>query len=434
MTERPKLSVIMNCAREGHSLPDAPGLHIFEMLMRELSKQRDCPPFEVVISDTEWESRSDYFIDNPPPFPVKHVDVGGYWSDHNCCQISRAKNQSAIHAEGELLVTVDDGTLLPPHFLDLMWRYYRDDGAFGVAWYDWSRCLAPRPDPRLDNPTFPEVKAALSRGGAGHIYSEMTEAMWARQHWPIFGYGFVGFSAHAFYDVGGYEEWLDGARGQEDIEFSLRLLRSGYQLVMDWRLRAMLQEQGPVAERFRLNVDADGGPGWIKHCSSALAPILFTEIAQGTRRQANAEPFPDRIWRQIHPCCRYYIRSDVHDSRTYRCGGCGHVLALRPSRVPALGPVCPACKERMEEDLSKRVTRRGLCSLYQDPCPFVTRDPETKEPAEDYTDREMYDPLTEIYRTQPDAFVRDLRSEHMEIVGGETPERATYVGTDWRQK
>ncbi len=432
MTDAPRLSVILNTAREGHSLPDNPNLHIFEMLIRELSKQRDCPPFEVVIADTEWESRRSYFVDNPSPFPVKHVDVGGYWSDHNCCQISRAKNQSAIHAEGELLVTVDDGTLLPPHFLDLMWRYYKKDGAFGVAWYDWSRCLAPRPDPRLDNPTFPEVKAALSRGGVGHIYSAMNEAMWQRQHWPIFGYGFVGFSADAFYRVNGYEEWLDGARGQEDIEFSLRLLRNDYRLVMDWRLRAMLQEQGDVAERFRTNVNPDGSPGWVKHCSSALAPILFTEIAHGTRRRGNAEPFPDRIWRQLHPCCRYYIRSGADDSRTFICPDCRHGLTLNPAKVPAKGLVCPRCRVAMEEDVGARVTRRGLCSLYQDPCPFVSRDPDTKEPTVNYTDREMYDPLTEIYRTDPDAFVRDMRAEHEEIVGDDVPDRATYVGVDWR--
>lgn len=436
---KPTLSIVVNCARESFSLPDHPKTHLFGLLLREIAKQRDVTvPIELVVADTEYDTRRDWFEwrsrhHGGLPCPVKHVPVRGYWADHDCCNISHAKNQSVIHAEGEWIITWDDGTVFEAHYLSAVLAHFAR-AVFPCAIYDYSYCRTPeRIDCRVEGH---EVSRVLERDGV--VFSDQTPARWQRREWPVHGYGFVGFLAAAFYEVGGYEELFDGGRGQEDIEYSLRLLRAGHRLCYDTRIRAFILDQGPVAPRFAAN------PEWIVHCASALAPLLYEQIATGRRTTANRAPLDSVSLRSIYPRCQHYVPDERRDRVRLVCPSCGHAMTVHPSSAPK-DPRCPRCSRgsggpvALAEDLSARLEGRGKCALYMAPgdalrgiCPFVSRDADG-HPLADFTDRQGSHDLYRAFLDTPELFQRDLRAEHEALVGTPISEiDGTYVGVDWR--
>jgi len=417
--KKPRLSIVCNTARASYSMPgDMKDIHIFDLLVSSLSSQIDAPPFELVVADTEFDTRPTWFEDNPPPFPVKHVPVESWWLDNGLTAISRCKNVSVLHAEGDRIITVDDSTGLPPHFLALAWELF-EQGVFPVAWYDvvedskWK-------DPRLD----------MIPAGQDVLVSDMTGDAWERGAWQLHGWGYVGFTAAAFYGVNGYEEWYDGGRGQEDIEFSLRLLREGHRLAVHRRLWVDILPQGPVAVYRNPAI-----PTGVVHCTSGLSPILYKEIQDGTRTRANAEPFPARIRDRLYPVCGWYCPDRRHDKRLFTCdcgaGGAelfGEMLDTIGESMP-----CPDCGAPMVEDDDAAVALAGMCTLYRNPCPFATPTPGDVPPS--HPDMHAHDPLwLRAFVEFPDQWTRELLTEHKKLTDGPLPKRGTFVGVDWRSR
>jgi len=414
---RPELSLVMNTARASNSIPGEPDRHLFDVLAESLEAQTgEIPPFELVIADTEWATRPDYWTNRRAPFPVKHIEARGWWTERGCCAISAHKNASVIHAEAPWIFTLDDGTRFPPDFVARLWRWMRGYNLFPCAWYQWE-----------ENPATKDARDhAVPPDGKRFAVSNMTQADWAGQKWPIHGYGYVGFTADAFYAVNGYDLAFDGGRGQEDIEFSLRLMRAGHRLVLDRDLTAIQLRQGPVAVYTNPDV-----PTGVVHCTSGLAPLLYKEIAAGTRHRANAEPFPRRLLGRLWPSCCWYVPDDRHDADVFECPDCEETTSVRPADVPEVGLACPVDFSAMRLDPDRAVRLAGRCSLYHDPCPFAPIRADGA-PAS-YTANHAHHPLYhEAFIADPGRFEVDLRGEHDRAIAGGHPDRATFVGVDWK--
>jgi len=193
-----------------------------------------------------------------------------------------------------------------------------------------------------------------------------------------------------------------------------------------------------VAPRFFKN------PDWIVHCTSALAPLLYEQIAVGRRKVANAAPLEGAMLRKIYPRCHNYIPDGREDKSRYTCT-CGYSASIHPATAPD-GPICPRCTRRhgkkikMTEDPAGRLESAGKCKMYMEPgdplrgvCPFVSRDVDGS-PAADFTDRQGSHDLFRVLLDTPERFVRDLRAEHEALIGTEIKNiDGTYVGVDWRE-
>jgi len=400
------ISVVMNTARANDSIPGFPGVDLLEFTCRWLRRQKDAPPFELVVADALYDERPRWFLDHPQPFPVKHVPGGGYWWRQGLCEISRHKNESILPARGPWIVTIDDTNVLPPWFLARCAHWFRMS-LFPVAWYRDLRPGAVQADERFL--AIPD--------GKDHVVQEMPPGQWAENP-VVHGWGHVGFSLDAFLAVNGYEHWYDGGRGQEDVEFSLRLMRAGHRLVVDRRLWTGLIDQGPVAYR-----DPPANTvGHVVHCTSGLSPLLYEEIREGTRERANCEPFPDRLRQHLYPTCTWYCPPRQDGVRWWGCRHCGHVVVLPDDETAEDAPACPHGETMI--DLT------GRCRLYRDPCPHAPPG-EDGEPPEWTTHHGQHPLYRERFIEHPESAMLDLRQAREALLAMPIDERpGTYAGVE----
>jgi hypothetical protein len=173
-------------------------------------------------------------------------------------------------------------------------------------------------------------------------------------------------------------------------------------------------------------------PTGVVHCTSALSPILYDEIAEGQRHRANAEPYPERILSRMAPVCCWYCPDERHDVTEWACMECGSTVRYTPAALRALGdPVlCGACAVPMAENTAARVDLAWRCTLYRDPCPFAPKSRDGLPPLETYM-HACHPLFGEAFIANPARWIRDLRADHERAI--ETrPDRATFVGVDWR--
>lgn len=106
----PEITVLMTTARGDHTLIGMPNIHIFELPLETLKRQT-FKDFEFIVVDSLYEKRKNYFKKVDLPFPVKHVPPkSSPWIDRGMCHIANDWNTGIIHAEGELIVRMDDWT------------------------------------------------------------------------------------------------------------------------------------------------------------------------------------------------------------------------------------------------------------------------------------------------------------------------------------
>jgi len=189
--------------------------------------------FEWVIVDVWAEQRRKY-TEGCYSFTIKHVkekpsiwhglkEPEGWESETKPAfpTVCNARNTGIIVADGELLVYADDTVIFTPSFLGIAWYWYQR--GFALKGYRHKF----REDLSIDR----EFEDFWLRGGIrrhalsqiwGHILAVPLE-------WEL--------------EVNGWEEFLDGAVGAEDIEHGFRLERSyGNRCILD--SRALVYELG----------------------------------------------------------------------------------------------------------------------------------------------------------------------------------------------
>jgi len=234
------ISIIMATARDDYPIIGLPDIHYLKPTMNSLSKQ-SFKDFELIIVDALHSTRD--FDFSKLPFVVKHVPVHPghrFWLDRKRWAVCGALNTAILHAEGELLVRIDDCSEFDEDFLQKFWDGYQQ-GYFPLAMhtrYKGGRQAFYNEEYRQEGYDFkreePDRKKILEQVyGEGNPIRDTRWPIVERKGGRVIGppqwfYGYSSMSLEAALKVNGFNELFDGDKGQEDQEMGLRLSMAGY--------------------------------------------------------------------------------------------------------------------------------------------------------------------------------------------------------------
>jgi glycosyltransferase involved in cell wall biosynthesis len=239
------ISVLLCTARDDFSIIGLPDLHIFNPTFNALLQQ-SFKDFEVIVVDALYPRRQKW-LDRDWKFPVKYVPVyvnHRFWLDHKRWNICGALNTAILHAEGELLVRIDDCSEFDAFFLQKFWDGYKK-GYFPMAMH--VRYLEGRPA-RFDKEYMEKgyeakYSVTLEKDERAKILHRLygDEGLVRDTRYPIvkgrggrmiappdWYYGYSSMSLEAALKINGYNELMDADKSQEDQECGLRLIMAGY--------------------------------------------------------------------------------------------------------------------------------------------------------------------------------------------------------------
>lgn len=240
------ISCILPTAREPYPIIGLGNVHVLQPTLCSLEKQtfRD---FEVVIVDARFPEKREWIEKRKWSFPIKYVPPHPnhrFWLDKGFWGVCGMLNTGILHAEGELIVRLDDCSEIPDvNYLQKFWDAYQN-GFFALAMH--VRYHAGKPA-RINEEYFqkgyeakyaklPETenrKALLERLYGKNGIVRDTRWPTVERHGrmiapPEWFYGFSSFSLEAALKVNGFNELFDGVKGQEDQDFGIRLNMAGY--------------------------------------------------------------------------------------------------------------------------------------------------------------------------------------------------------------
>ena len=131
----PKISFVIITARHDYPYTGRPDLKVFEPMVESL-KNQTMKDFELIIVDTLYNERKDYFKDTNLPFKVKHVPAApNIWHNAGFPGICTQYNKGIIYADGELVFFTGESYMFIPEFCERLWNHYKVEGYVPLAWY-----------------------------------------------------------------------------------------------------------------------------------------------------------------------------------------------------------------------------------------------------------------------------------------------------------
>lgn len=239
------ISVILPTARADHSIMGLPEWHTFYPTFEALLQQ-SFKDFEVIVVDALYPKRKEW-LDKKWSFPFKYVPVHPnhrFWLDRKRWNICGTLNTGILHAEGELIVRIDDCSEFDQLFLQKFWDGY-NQGYFPLAMH--VRYLGGKParfDQEYREKGY-EAKHALIVEKEGRIdvlrrlYGEggiVRDTRWTTVEQKggkmiapsMWYYGYSSISLEAALKVNGYDENFDADKSLEDMDMGNRLAMAGY--------------------------------------------------------------------------------------------------------------------------------------------------------------------------------------------------------------
>lgn len=223
-----KISFMIHTASADSFLENQGISSYFLALLKNLSRQT-LKQFELIYIDTFYEDNKDRFQSYLPglPFIVKHVPIHHnhkYWFDKGYTYISAAKNTGIIYADGELVITCDDGEFFPDDFLERYWNHYLA-GRFMLGMHNRMRTI----ETENGLPIFPISGDFYVND---HRLNQMQGDIYIHHNgsWAFAGTSFRLLDA---LELNGFNERMDGCKSLEDCDFGNRLQMHGRQFVQD---------------------------------------------------------------------------------------------------------------------------------------------------------------------------------------------------------
>ena len=292
-----RVSVTLNTVRSDDSYRGRP---IIKSILEDLRRQT-FTDFELVIADGLHADRCRDLIAHDYPFRILHVPPRQtpMVKDRRCA-IAAYKNTVLSHTRGELVITLDDGCVLQPTFIQTLVDEWDQRGNMLNFLYMMTH-----------DDGSPIIVAGDSAKDSRHHYLGVD----GRCVGPVDGNWMVppmqGFSTipmKAALEVNGYDEMYDGARGFEDYDMGWRLQKAGYRIALDVKHRINLLQQGHWSTKiFGDNICAKGYDDTAIHCNQQTIRLRQEEIAAGQYR-ANEVPWGDDKWSKVAPRC--YLLGD----------------------------------------------------------------------------------------------------------------------------
>lgn len=206
----------------------------FESLISNLSHQT-FKNFELVYIDTYYEDNKEFFSTIKSDFVVKHVPIHHnhrYWFDLGYTYISAAKNTGIIYADGELVITFDDGEFFPENLLKMYWESYKNGHLMHA--YHHRMTSIETTHGIVNNPIKGDVYINDSRKFESDVCFHKNGT------WMYAG---TSFGLEDGLILNGFNEKLDACKSVEDCDFGMRLTmlnkkfsinkRDGYLYIVD---------------------------------------------------------------------------------------------------------------------------------------------------------------------------------------------------------
>jgi len=241
------ISVILPTARDDYPIIGLPNVHVFERTFHSLEAQifKD---FELIVVDSLWPSKREWIEDRDWNFPIKYVPVHPnhrFWLDRKRWNVCGTLNTALIHAEGDLIVRVDDCSEFDEDYLKKFWEGYQS-GYWPLAMhtrykegkqsiynkkykkegYEFTRAKAhgePTDTEKVLDSIFDEGEPV--RDTRWPVVERAGGRMIAPVDWM---YGYSSFTLDAALKVNGFDELFDGDKSLEDVDFGSRLDMAGY--------------------------------------------------------------------------------------------------------------------------------------------------------------------------------------------------------------
>jgi len=269
---KPKITVLMATARDDYTLSGMPKTHIFDLPLETLRRQtfRD---FEFIIVDSLYEKRKNYFQKIEAPFSIKHIPPkSSPWIDKGLCHIANDWNTAIIHAEGELLVRMDDWTKpatfsteiyeennvlfsdFDTEYLSKIWSWYKNK-RWAVSLSLYYQGVPAENVPSLYLKHYTKLFGDKPNGETLDRKLKVLDIIYQKTKIMDYRYSmlkgtqatniepgaFAGLSAvplEPLLDVNGIDELFDGCKTLEDTDLGYRLDFAGYhnKFVMDEKL------------------------------------------------------------------------------------------------------------------------------------------------------------------------------------------------------
>lgn len=254
------VSIILPTARDDYPIIGLPNIHLFQPTIDSLRLQT-FKDFELIVVDSLYHLRPKLFDGlyfGNVPFPIKHISVEHnrkynhrFWLDNRRWAVAATLNTGLIHANGSLIVRLDDCCRFDSRYIERIWNEYSRNGLWLQTLY--VRYLGSNPA-RLDN-SYRKIgyetaiksqllgeneeqrkkrdevlRSIYGEGGVirdtryKHIIGRMIGKV-IPENWM---YGYVSFPLETALEINGYDERFDGDKSLEDTDFGSRLEMKGY--------------------------------------------------------------------------------------------------------------------------------------------------------------------------------------------------------------
>jgi hypothetical protein len=196
----------------------------FEAVVENLSHQT-FKDFELVFVDTYYDENKEKFNQVKSTFTIKHVPIHynhRYWYDQGYVYISAAKNTGIIYADGELIISFDDGEFFPETLLNNYWDHYKN-GHLMHAYHHRMKSIE-------------TINGLVKNPINGDIYINDSRKFNSDSCFHRNGtwtYAGTSFSLEDALILNGFNERLDGYKSLEDCDFGLRLVMLNKKFVID---------------------------------------------------------------------------------------------------------------------------------------------------------------------------------------------------------
>ena len=264
------ISCILPTARGDYPIIGMSDMHVLAPTFMSLEAQT-FKDFEVIVVDALHPYKKEWIESHDWSFPIKYVPIHPnhrFWLDRKRWNVCGQLNTGILHAEGELLVRIDDCSEFPNvRYLERFWEDYQS-GFFPMAMHtryrDGKQSYYTK-EYKRDGYEFTRDPAHGEAADREKVLDQVFEDgdPVRDTRWPFvekaggrmivpyanWYYGYSSVSLEAALRVNGYDEMFDGDKSLEDVDMGSRLIMAGYKdmFVLDTDLWAIEHEHGPIS-------------------------------------------------------------------------------------------------------------------------------------------------------------------------------------------
>ncbi|MBW2560870.1 MAG: glycosyltransferase family 2 protein [Deltaproteobacteria bacterium] len=234
-----ELSIVLNSARDDFPLVGLPDTFLFEPTVKSLNKQ-ELRNFELVIVDALYSEKRRRWLEGHAEFPLKYLNAfPNRWLEHGMVGIATQKNKGLLHAEGELVVFVDDATEFPKDWTKRIHDWF-ERGHWPMSLTYYYEAGRPKVLGGGEGRVGPFHKSPVKERDVGEFLTFLRPGDVVRDSRTKFlqgetlsapGSWFYGGSSatlEALLKINGIDERFDGKKGLEDSDTGIRLENAGY--------------------------------------------------------------------------------------------------------------------------------------------------------------------------------------------------------------